>query len=139
MPPPGVPLRAHKELFSQPGSFQHSTPSPKTVYPAQPQRHERLSSYRSQSSSLSSRSSGYESAYGMHGGLRESTRVNIRASAPPRQVSATLDWQNDVKSPREPDIVTPKEQYTPTVHVRDHVDSQFDNLLVCLTSIRTAS
>jgi len=130
MPPPGVPIRAHREVFTQPGSYKSSAPSPKSGQPVQSQRQDRFSSYRSQTSSSSSRSGGFESIYGAPGGLRESTRVNIRASAPPRQVSATLDWQNDVKSPREPDLVTPKEQYAPTVGIRDHVDSQFEELLV---------
>ena len=139
MAPPGLPLFAHKDVFSQPGSYKHSVPSPKTVYAAQPSRQGQFSSYRSQESSNSSKSSIYDAAYGVQGGLRESTRVNIRASAPPRQVSATLDWPGDMKSPKEPDLVTPKEQYTPTVEVRDGVDSQFEDLLVCPVICYTAA
>jgi len=101
--------------------------------------------YRTYTSSHSSGSShdmyghAYAHAYGAGapGGLRESTRVNIKGSAPPispRQVSATLDWRtertNEWTSPKEPDLVTPKEQYSARVDVRDHVDSQFENLLV---------
>ena len=47
----------------------------------------------------------------------------------PRQASANLGWGGDrVMSPQEPDLVTPKEQYTAQVEV--NVDTQFDNLLV---------
>ena len=155
--PTGMPVRdPQQQGFVQP-SYKQSLPAQHA--PARDYR--QTATYRSYASSQSSGSSQdtygqrYAHAYGhayAHGpgaqGLRESTRVNIKGSAPPssmspRQISATLDWQvegdNEWMSPKEPDLVTPKEQYSAQVDVRDHVDSQFENLLVgCLIVLNTS-
>lgn len=51
-----------------------------------------------------------------------------------RQASANLQW--DVKSPKTPEIATPREAYVPRVEERDEVDINFENLLVS-TSIHS--
>lgn len=132
-----MPVRAPQpNTFIQP-SYKHSLPPAPKAQPTHDYR-PHAATYRTYTSSHSSGSSHdtYSHAYARSGGLRESTRVNIKGSAPPaspRQVSATLGWPNDWQSPKEPDLVTPKEQYTAQVDVRDHVDSQFENLLVSFT------
>lgn len=58
-----------------------------------------------------------------------------RAPAPAgRHPSANLVWGDDsVTSPREPDLITPKENYVPhmsAMSLRDPIEQQFDDLLV---------
>jgi hypothetical protein len=151
MPPPGVPVRAQAtQSFPrpviQPSSVRdHSLlTAPKTRPPNHPTRPAHLPQLSYSSSSTSSRSPAlsYDSGRGHEapaGGLRDSTRVNIKGSAPPRQVSARLDWEGSIKSPKEPDLVTPKEQYTAQIQVRDHLDTQFETLLARHTPSRCSS
>lgn len=144
MLPPGMPVRAREaqQTNNQSGVYKQSLPQPppKQSHPVAHRQHDRVdqsqyASYRSSTTSSRSPPTSHDSFHGAQGGIRESTRVNIKGSAPPapiRQVSATMSWESDYKSPREPDIVTPKEQYTPQINVRDQVDHQFESLLVGL-------
>lgn len=144
--PPGMPVRAttaqqayvqhqpHKQSLPQPPPKQTHHPS---APPSQRPYQSQYTSYRSSTSSSRSPQLSYDSNHASQGGIRESTRVNIKGSAPPapsRQVSATMSWESDYKSPREPDLVTPKEQYTPQISIRDQVDHQFETLLVSYMS-----
>lgn len=101
------------------GSMPPPGPSPKTTASGAP---------RAQRAHPSpARPSPNPSSHHSADSLRESTRVNIRPS--PRQPSSTLAW-DETKSPQEPWLVTPKEQHSSQVKVRDEVDLQFDQLLV---------
>ena len=116
----------HSTQYKQ--SQQHAHPSQRP-HP-RPQ-----SSYKTASSSGRSPALSFDSNHSYNapeGGIRDSTKVNIKGTAP-RQSSARLDWESDnlFKSPKEPNIKTPKEQWSPQVVIRDQVDSQFENLLVC--------
>lgn len=96
-------------------------------------------------SSLSSRPSPHLSSHS-EDSLRETTRHNIqpyRSYAEPernavrgqlpaaRQASANLLWGEEVKSPKSPEVTTPRDSYIERAPQRDEVDIHFDNLMVC--------
>ena len=60
---------------------------------------------------------------------RGSSTLNVGPGSMRSHGSSTRSAEG-CQSPEEPDLVTPKEQYTPQVQVQDGIESQFEHLLV---------
>ncbi|KAK4688979.1 hypothetical protein P7C73_g1130, partial [Tremellales sp. Uapishka_1] len=115
---PGLPIRSD---FSKPSSTtqpHHHMSMPPPTQTMSSSRRQPSSNH----SSMSSRPSPALSASSGDRSLIESTnKLNIGRPTTSRQASATLDWDERIK--------TPKEQFISQVDVRDEVEVQFGNLL----------
>ena len=112
---PFIQPQPHPQQHQQQQRMSIPSPSPKTQYRDQSRSHR---------SSIASRPSpALSSASG-------ETRANIHHSMPPRQTSATLGWDDKLRTPKEIWPETPREQCSSRVGVVDEVEVQFDHLLV---------